>query len=244
VIDVVWLSGTHENVVTPGGVSATFLAALPVDRFFARPVVYPADFGFPVPYCDSRSDGRTAALAVIRSSSNLVLLGGYSQGAQIAGDLAAEISTNPELAMLRGKIVACALIADPSRPEGAGTDDFPATGYGIEGSREVLPPVFWATAPGDPISALPAGNALRTIADLTEFWSSDPLAWARWGNAMISEIKHKRLQRWWSIKNWRTWGSALAYMRGYVFDGRHTDAYIDEGHAVKLAQIVSERVRE
>ncbi|TQM29851.1 alpha/beta fold hydrolase [Nocardia bhagyanarayanae] len=235
VIDVLIVGGTWN----PNGetVTASFAAALDGTRFVSRMVPYPADYGRQVAYADSLAAGRNALIDAIESTPNRVILAGYSQGAAIAGNVAAEIGRG-ELPHL--EVVACALIADPLRPIGRYLGSDPG-GYGIAGQRPVPNiPTYWAAAPGDPITALPSGNPLRLIADLSAYFSmAGPGAALRWGRSLIDVASRKQLQRWWSLENWRSWAGAIAYARGYLLDGRHTDDYVREGHAQQLAEALN-----
>lgn len=246
-IDVLFLPGTgHPN--GGDGVTEEFLRHLDKKRFRPRIVRYPAEFGFQgAAYADSRAAGRQALITAIRQTDNLVVLGGYSQGAVIAGDLADEISEglHPEL-----EVLACALIADGRRPAGTATPgrgDRPPRGYGIVDQRTVgyRVPTWWAAAEGDPITALPAGNPLRTVADLAEWFSlRSPADAQRWGADMLDKIIRGRLQPWWSPQRWRDWNGALAYARGYLYDGRHGLDYVRYGHCHDLAMQINMEVRE
>lgn len=236
-IDVLILPGTGS----PRGdaITTTFANALDRRRFAPSIVTYPATYGgIALPYAESRALGRQALIDAIRRTANPAIIAGYSQGAGIAGDLAAEIGAgvHPDL-----EVYACALVADPVRPQGAGMPHRPfAPGYGIAGAREITGlPTWWAAAAGDPITALPAGNPLRSIADLSEWWSlANPIAAARWGQSLLDKCRANAFQRWWSIENWRTWNGAAAYARGYLLDGRHGAAYITEGHVQALADTI------
>lgn len=247
-IDVIWLGGTGYGEF-PEGVSAAFAKALDQDRFRFRYVRYPGSYGHPLSYAESVIEGRRLLLEAIRATPNLVVLGGFSQGAGISGDVAAEIAAgqHPDL-----EVVGCALIADPSRPEGAGIGRAPAGGYGIEGQRPIFGPVkfpvYHAAAPGDPICALPEGNPLRSIADLTEWYSlSSPEAAFHWAQDLVDRARSNRWQRWWSIENIRTWGGAIGFARNYlpkpIGNGRHGEAYITEGFCRSLATAVNRGVR-
>ncbi|MEV0294516.1 alpha/beta fold hydrolase [Nocardia sp. NPDC050710] len=236
IFEVLIVGGTWN----PDGeaVTATFSAALDPARFRTRMVPYPADYGRQVAYADSVAAGRSALINAIESTPHRVILAGYSQGAAIAGDVAAEIGRG-ELAHL--EVVACALIADPLRPADSYLGADPG-GYGIAGQRWVPGiPTYWVAAQGDPITALPAGNPLRLIADLSAYFSlSDPEAALRWGQSLIDVAARRQLQRWWSPRNWRSWAGAIAYARGYLFDGRHTDDYVRHGHARRLAEALND----
>ncbi len=240
-IDVLVVGGTWNPA--GDGVTGAFIEALNKAMFTARMVPYPADYGSKLSYTASVAEGKRALLAAIDRSPNPVVLAGYSQGAAVAGDLAAEIGRGEHPGR---EVVACALIADPRRPAGRYLGDIDPGGHGVVGEREIDGiPTYWAAAPGDPITALPAGNPLRTIADLSAFFSfSGADAALTWGQQMLHTATRNQLQRWWSPANWRQWGGAIAYARGYLFDGRHTDDYVRCGHARALAQALNLDVAE
>ncbi|MGW5377462.1 DUF3089 domain-containing protein [Nocardia sp. NPDC003999] len=243
-IDVLILPGTGHGR-RGDGISRAFADALDPSRFAPRIVQYPAEYGNPRPYAESRIIGRWALLDHIVGYRPFILAG-YSQGAGIAGDLAREIVEHMP-GVMADHLVACALIADPLRPAGAGIPHRPpASGYGIVGMRDVPNvPTWWAAADGDPITALPAGNPLRSIADLTEWWSlAGPAEVVRWGEDLVEKCRTAAFQRWWSLSNWRDWAGAMAYARGYLVDGRHTDDYLRRGHVQALADVVNEAVTE
>lgn len=241
-IDVLILPGTGHGR-NADGISRAFADSLDPDRFEPRIVAYPAEYGTPRPYAESRRLGRRALLEAIRVRRSFVLAG-YSQGAGIAGDLARDI-VEYQPGALADRLVGCALIADPLRPVGAGMPHrSPAPGYGIAGQRLVpTVPTWWAAADGDPITALPAGNPLRSVADLTEWWSlAGPAEVVRWGEDLVDKARRGVYQQWWSPANWRTWGGAVAYARGYLWDGRHTTDYVGRGHVQALADTVNREV--
>ncbi|MGX1804697.1 PE-PPE domain-containing protein [Nocardia sp. NPDC055321] len=237
-IDVLIVGGTWA----PYGesVTDTFSRALDLSRFAPRMIPYPAEYGGSMSYAESSAAGKAALLEAIEKSRNRVVVAGYSQGAAIAGDVAAEIGRGlwPGL-----DVAACALIADPLRPAGecVGTDP---GGYGIAGQRWVTDiPTYWAAAPGDPITALPAGNALRLVADLSQYFCmNSPEAALTWGRSLVDTIVHRRIQRWWAPRNWSAWSGALAYARGYLTDGRHTVDYVRHGHAARLAETINREI--
>ncbi|MFC4123714.1 PE-PPE domain-containing protein [Nocardia rhizosphaerae] len=240
-IDVLVLGGTWN----PGGdgVTTAFTDALNTSMFRPRMVPYPADYGTTMSFTESVAAGKRALLAAIDRTPNLVVLAGYSQGAAVAGDVAAAIGRGEHPGL---EVLACALIADPCRPAGRYLGDTDPGGFGVVGERHIDGiPAYWAAAPGDPITALPAGNPLRTIADLSAFFSfASPSAAVRWAQRMLDTATRKQLQRWWSPANWREWAGAVAYARGYLFDGRHTDDYVRNGHARALAQALNRDVAE
>jgi hypothetical protein len=237
-IDVIHLRGTFEPVTIGSGVSGTFLGALDKAKFRPVLVPYEASYGSPQPYADSRIQGRMNAIDAIRNSPNPVVLAGFSQGAQIAGDLYAEIlaGVNPEVKGL--EVLGCALIADPSRPAGRWLGADPG-GYGIAGERDPGGTTWWVAAAGDPITALPAGSPLRSVADFTAFFATDPRGWEKWGVTMANIAYARRFQRWWSLRDWRDWGDAAQYLKGFLLDGAHTDSYIVHGLTLRLADALN-----
>ncbi|NEW33810.1 alpha/beta fold hydrolase [Nocardia cyriacigeorgica] len=240
-IDVLWLPGTGFSS-GPDGISAEFGRRLDPTRFRFRVLRYPASYGgFAPSYADSREAGMAELITAVSKAPGRVVVGGYSQGAGIAGDLAEGSGR-----VFDGKVVACALISDPSRPPGAGMPGRPvASGYGISGARGSMSvPTWWAAAEGDPITALPEGNPLRSIADMSEYFSfQSPGDAHRWMESLADRCRRNAWQRWWSPENWRTWGGAMAYARGYLVDGKHTTDYLLHGHAQALAETVNREVR-
>ncbi|MGW4240985.1 alpha/beta fold hydrolase [Nocardia sp. NPDC004722] len=234
-IDVLIMGGTWN----PGGdpVTEAFAQRLDAELFNYRYVPYPATYGGrDLPYALSVQQGRAALIEAIAEAPNPVLLAGYSQGAGIAGDVAAEYGSDP----MRGlEVVGAALIADPKRPEGWGSSGI--DGSGISGARPISTmPVWWAVADRDPITALPAGSALRSMADFTAYWNMSSLeSFARWGQAIIDTAVQRRYQRWWSPANWRETSEVLSQANAYLFEGRHTTAYVAEGHCERMADQVN-----
>lgn len=241
-IDVLILPGTGYPF--GDGISAAFAAALDPTRFASTIVRYPADYGLHTSYANSREAGRAALLDAIEAAPGRVVIAGYSQGAGIAGDVAAELAAGAHPGL---SVDGCALIADPARPPGATMPGLSATdGYGIVGARAIPDriPAWWAAAPGDPITALPAGNPLRTIADASEYFSlAGPADALAWGVSLVEHARANRWQRWWSLPHWLDWGGALTYARGYLLDGRHTSAYLAGGYCTRLAALVNQEVR-
>lgn len=222
------------------GVLESFLAALPPDRFRGRIVRYPADFGMRgTTYADSRAAGLYSlgqAAAECESRGVSYLVAGYSQGAVVAGDFAAALGP-------ASLCVGAALIADGYRPAGEGVlqaGHQMAPGYGIGGQRPIHGVrAWWVSAPGDPICALPAGNPLRMVADLAEYFSlRGPAEATVWMARALARVAEGRLQPWWRVEHWRDWGGAAAFARGYLFDGRHTLDYVRYGYTHALAQAV------
>jgi hypothetical protein len=239
-IDVLILGGTWASAGDP--VTEAFAEALGTIRFRPRMVAYPADYGQQISYAASKATGMRELARAVAESSNRVLVVGYSQGAGIAGDFAAEVGTG-FYPSLRAKVVACALIADPLRPHRATVGADPG-GYGILGQRPVKGvPTYWAAAAGDPITALSAGSPLRGVADVTEYWSlASPVAFMRWGQSLVDVASRRSWQRWWVKSNRHELADTVGWTRGYLVDGRHSNAYVTEGHCEMLAKTVQQEL--
>lgn len=231
------------------GVCERFLSHLD-ERFFPQIVHYPAaGFGTGgMSWAQSRAAGKVALINAARASKNPVILGGYSQGG-IAGDVAAEIGEGKHRD-LAGKVLGCALIADPKRPVGGGLPgERPASGYGIAGNRPIAKiPTWWASCEGDPITSLPAGSPLRTIADTADYFSISSGAEAlHWGLDLYTKALTRSFQPWWSLDRWRGWGGASRSAWGYlprpVGGGLHTTALVEQGLLIRLADAVNRGVR-
>lgn len=232
-IDVLWLAGTFNP--QGEGISDDFLKRLDPKRFRYRYVSYPADYGRNISYADSVKAGERALFNAVTACPGAVIIGGYSQGAAIAGNVAAQI--HPRSA----KVIACALIADPLRDGIQPTVGPNPGGYGIGGARRINTiPTFRVAAWGDPITSLPAGNYLRSIADFSEYMSRDVNAWTA---GILTKITQGLLQPWWRWNNRRDWAEAGRWLRGYTQDGRHTNAYVTEGLTRQLADAVNRDIR-
>lgn len=231
IIDILWLAGTFNP--NGEGISDDFLKRLDPKRFRYRYVPYPADYGREVSYGESVHGGEVALDRAVNECPGAVVIGGYSQGAAIAGNYAARVGRN--------KVIGCALIADPLR-DGLQTTIGPNPGgYGIGGARRINTiPTFRVAAWGDPITSLPAGNYLRTIADFSEFMGRDVNAWAV---NVLSKVVKGQVQPWWRWSNRRDWAEAGRWLRGYTTDSRHTAAYVTEGLTRQLADAINRDIR-
>lgn len=229
-IDVLWLAGTFNP--QGEGISDDFLKRLDPKRFRYRYVPYPADYGRDMSYGESTRLGQLALDRAVRECPGAVVVGGYSQGAAIAGNYAAWTK--------QSKVIACVLIADPLRQGIRATVNPKPEGYGIGGEREIPMVVKQVAAWGDPITSLPAGNYLRTVADFSEFMGRDVNAWAV---NVLSKIVRGQVQPWWRWNNRRDWAEAGRWLRGYTTDSRHTAAYVTEGLTRQLAEAVNREIR-
>jgi hypothetical protein len=229
VIDALILGGTWSTAGDP--VTEAFAKALDPLRFAPRIIDCPPA---------GKAAGMRALTRAVAESTNRVVIVGYSQGAGIAGDFAAEVGSG-FYAALRSKVLACGLIADPLRPHLAALGPDPG-GYGILGQREVSGvPTYWVAAGGDPITALSAGSPLRGVADVTEYWRlSSPVAFVRWGQTLVDAAARRSRHRWWAKSGGREPDETVSWTRAYLVDGRHSNAYVSEGHCDRLARRLDE----
>lgn len=187
-------------------------------RFRVREVPWPASYGVvPLPmgpaFDESLRTGRELLLRMIDEDPNPVLLLGYSGGAALAGNVAAEVAAgkHPRL-----EVVGCGLISDPFMPNWAS----PAPSiWGIAGHRTIHHqlPTFWAADPADAICCCPANSPLRTIADQTRAFSASNLL--GWGVDLVGRLQR---QEWQQVAiNWRNRDEVRAIYRqaGHDLDG-------------------------
>lgn len=201
-------------------------------------VSYPAAYGGTGdPYATSREAGEAALRQRIQESeAEHIVIGGYSQGAVCAGNVA--LTADSSL------VIGCALIADGNRPQGAGGTSKPAApGYGIDDpQRDPRPniPTWWAAVPGDPITACPPHSPLRLIADMSEWYSiRSPQDIAVWGAHVLNAMIQGQMQNWWRIEQIGVWAEAVDLATNYLFEGHHGVRYISEGHIQALADQVN-----
>ncbi|MGW5520659.1 cutinase family protein [Nocardia africana] len=133
----VLVPGTGEAPDELGGMLAPIGAGLR-QRYGSdievRTLTYPASA---VPYSTSETAGTQNVSTLLRGlcSSTRVVLAGYSQGADVAGDLTTEIGNNNG-PVPGSRIVAVALISDPRRSSDTPQLGTPASGEGIVGPRQ------------------------------------------------------------------------------------------------------------
>lgn len=195
-------------------------------KYMIIELVWSAAFG-PIPRWDGDSftvnvlHAEHALLGLIAKYPGAILLG-YSGGAQVAGNVAAQIGEGWHPALT---IRAVVLISDPSRHKSQiiGVN---RGGQGILGGRYIKSDRFQVlqfSAPGDPISELPEGNALADLAQLiTSLSLVDVPAW-------MEDLRRKALKG--ALQIWKRsgvdWWNAYKWSLGYTAHGRHT-CYLHE----------------
>jgi PE-PPE domain len=212
-LSVLCIPGTAENSMGPGvtGMLANVTRVLQ-PRFQCSMVPYPAAYGFPVSEAKSIQVGVDNAITAIRTAPYPVVLLGYSQGAQIARAILAELAQGMHRDLV---VIAAGLIADPLRPPGfaSGPQELRdrLTGWGVAGQMQEWGEnvQVWSMArPEDIICNAPGDSPIRALADWTRWMSiTDPIAW---GNGVLQTAKDHRFQA--VMTNWRhPWGAWQQY---------------------------------
>lgn len=191
-------------------------------RFRAREVPWSASYGAVGGRPDGASfgralaDGRTILLEMIRNDPYPVILKGYSGGAALAGNVAAEIGLgNYKELDVRG----VGLISDPLR-----SLDYNLPGWGIAGTRPIRGLPVWQMAdPTDVITCCPKDSPLRTLADQSAAFSlADPIAW---GSDLVDRLSRSRWQEitqtWHPVEIYRRYSEAMDDAAGYLWRGDH-----------------------
>lgn len=227
-ITVIKCNGVGERV---GGnnMLSNVTKLLDPKRFVVKELPYSVSYG-PVPaplgssFDTSLREGRTLLLDMIRQDPNPVVLLGFSGGAALAGNVAAEIGRgeHPDL-VVRG----VGLISDPMRWPGNSEQPDLAPGWGIAGKRWIHKwnfPVWQLSDPADVITCCPANSPLRSIADQSSAFSLvDPKAW---GWDLIQRLRQQRWQAtirdWRNVREvWAAYSAAIDGAQGYLFARDH-----------------------
>ncbi|MDF3308739.1 hypothetical protein P3H15_27350 [Rhodococcus sp. T2V] len=247
-ITVLECRGIGETIPSPMLANVTKL--LDPKRFRSIEVPWSAQYG-PVPaplgtaFDTSLREGRKILIDMIAADPYPVILKGYSGGAALVGNVAAEIARgeHPELDV-RG----VGLISDPLRPQDPWD---PQERWGIAGSRPISRvwfPVWHCADPADAITNCPADSPLRTFADQSAAFSlADPRAW---GADLIWRLRTGRWQA--TIRDWRnvhdvlrTYGQAINDAEGYL-TGDHTSYHLRRypGSTRTYTEWLADRINE
>lgn len=234
-IDLLWLDGTWSRHGVRSSVSEALRRAVDGAQVRFRYVDYPASYGpatghWDLSIAESVAVGRRSLVDAIRATSNLAVIGGYSQGAMAAVEVARDVLPRDRSL----EVLAVAALGNPYQPVHVGRG-------GIAGQINVPRLLLSHYAPGDPISDLPLGSPLRSIADVTEWMSlrSPEASWLWWQHSILDRALDAKFQAWWQPWRWRDVASAVDYVNGYL-GTRHTSDYISGGYVQRLARQIEE----
>lgn len=229
-IDLLWLDGTWSRPKARSSVSEALRRAVDGARVRFRYVDYPAAYGpvtgrWDVSIAESVDQGVHALTDAVRATPNLVVVGGYSQGAMAAVDFARSVLPHDRSL----EVLAVAALGNPFQPVHVGRG-------GIAGQLSVPLPLLSYYAPGDPIADLPLGSPLGSIFDVTEWMSLRSPEDARlWWRDVLEKAIDEKYRAWWQPWRWRDLASTVDYVNGYL-GTKHTGDYITGGHVQRLAR--------
>ncbi|USH45040.1 lysin B [Gordonia phage Camerico] len=224
---VILVNGIGEN---NGGVLRRLENFLPKDRYEIIALPYKADYGpapglVGLPFEQTLIDARSLLLRWCRSvhRNRVIVLVGYSAGAQIVGDVAAELARSGD----RAGVVGAVMLSDPSQPKGLA----PGGKYGVRGSRTIPGGIAaeWWFDINDVICCCtpPPKSLIRVFADhSSEFSLAGPRAWS----ATLVRLKVKQFQSYLPGGKPEDIRMRIAVARheaeGYLVRGDHTSYHI------------------
>jgi len=250
-IDLITCRGTGEPVGGERNTLGVITAALDPQRFqVLGDCAYPASIGPANQGLHLLGDSEDASVQagveslaqLIRSTDNQVGVLGYSLGAVVV--------TAFREAQARGEYPDCELafsacLANPRRRPGDSIDPEPF-GSGIDGPHADFggdAPHFEAANPRDAITSCPLDSPLRTLADgMSAFSIADLGGWTvevvdrllrrRWQPTSLGALLHP-------VRTWQLYDTAATDVRGYLWGGTHTHAYIADGYCERLAAAIN-----
>jgi hypothetical protein len=235
-ITVLTLRGTGEPAGGPANMLRNVTDYLDTTKYEIGPdVAYPASIGPVNPQSNpqgvseqqSIDDSIPLIATAIRGTPNLVGLLGYSLGASCVSRFL-ELKAQGQYADC--EIAWAGFIANPWRAEGEGLNPAGTYGFGISGQHGPWPSnvkTFTVANPSDGITSCPAVSPLR---DLTPGVDALTFAELDWTPAYAASL----LNHPGGVYTPAEYLQAVALLRGYMIDGQHTTAYINQGYTSRL----------
>ncbi len=105
-------------------------------------------------------------------------------------------------------------------------------------------PTYWAAAPGDLTTALPADSPLRMTPEIFEYLDlSTEEEMAQWGRNIIDASIREQLKRYPIAKRvWHSRGTELTRVSKYLFTRPYIDDYLNGGYVRALAERLNSEV--
>lgn len=182
----------------------------------------------------SIQDGLSLVAEAIRATPNLVLLEGYSLGAELVSRfLEAQAQGQYADCQLAGAV----LIANPCRAPGESVDAG-SSGEGINGAHGPWPkglPIWTAANPLDGITSCPPRSPLRDIAA-----GMSAFSFASLGGWTI-DLAHRLIDDDWPTADYTPAQllEAGQLMYGYLLGGQHFTTYLEGGYLERVAAAVN-----
>jgi hypothetical protein len=240
-ITVLTLRGTGEPVNGAGNMLKYVTNLLnPVKYSIGADIAYPASIGPVNPQTNpqgiseqqSIDDSIPLIAAAVRDTPNLVGLLGYSLGASCVSRFL-ELKAQGQYSDC--EIAWSGLVANPWRARGEGLNPEATYGFGISGQHSAWPtniPTFTVANPADGITSCPAVSPLRDLAP-----GVDALTFAElnWTPAYAASLLTQHGEPYTPAE----YVQAAALLRGYLIDGQHMEAYVQQGYVNRLADALN-----
>jgi hypothetical protein len=69
------------------------------------------------------------------------------------------------------------------------------------------------------------------------------VAFVQWGQSLVDGMDRRSVLRRWTKPKTAPSADTKGWTRGYLVDGRHSNAYVTEGHCARLASTIDEELR-
>lgn len=245
-ITVLTVRGTGESAGAPDNMLSYLTAQLDTAKYvIGADIPYPASVG-PAnhggnvlgPSEDTSIRVGIANLAAaIRATPNLVVLAGYSLGAEVVSRF---LELKAQGQYQDCELAGAVLVANPRRAPGESIDPAPV-GEGINGAHGPWPSTvktFTVANPCDGITSCPLRSPLRDLAA-----GMSAFSFASFGGWTV-DVARRMLDGDWPPVDYTAAEllEAGQLMYGYLLGGQHTTAYVQGGYLERLAARINAEV--